>query len=72
MASFDTIKNIYSVFHQVYATDHYEYSTTLVVAESAEGARKKLNDWIATAPYGGYTPLPCQKLEHVSLVKVLN
>lgn len=59
-------KGFFRVSHQKYCTDHYELGSTIVKAESKEEAMEKLNKYLATYPDGGYTALPCEKIEYVN------
>ncbi len=64
--------NMYSVMHQQFATDRYEFRTTIVEASNKEEAMKKLNEYLATEPDGVYTGKPCEKLEYVSELEYLS
>jgi hypothetical protein len=64
-------EGLYKILHEHYATDRYQYSTTIVSASSKEEAMKKLNDYLSTKPDGVYTALPCKDINDVHVLKVL-
>jgi hypothetical protein len=64
-------EGLYKIFHEHYATDRYQYGTTIVSASSKEEAMKKLNDYLSTKPDGVYTALPCKDINDVHVLKVL-
>ncbi len=64
--------NMYSVTHKQFATDRFEFGTTIVEADSKENAMKKLNEYLATEPDGVYTSKPCDKIEYVSELEYLS
>lgn len=66
-----TKEGLYKIMHEHYATDRYQFGTTIVSASSKEEAMKKLNDYLETKPNGVYTALPCEDIKHVWELKVL-
>jgi hypothetical protein len=64
-------EGLYKILHEHYATDRYQYRTTIVAASSKEEAMEKLNDYLFTKPDGVYTALPCKNIDDVSILKVL-
>ena len=66
-----TKEGLYKIMHEHYATDRYQFGTTIVSASSKEEAMKKLNDYLETKPDGVYTALPCEDIKRVWELKVL-
>lgn len=66
-----TKEGLYKIMHEHYATDRYQFGTTIVSASSKEEAMKKLNDYLETKPDGVYTALPCKDIKYVLELKVL-
>lgn len=64
-------EGLYKIMHQHYATDRYQYGTTIVSASSKEEAMKKLNEYLETKPDGVYTALPCENIKDVWELEVL-
>lgn len=71
MSAQKILEGYYNVVHEQYATDHFTYGTTIVEASSKEEAMEKLNSFLATNPFGVYTPLPCTSIKHVTPLKVI-
>jgi hypothetical protein len=69
---FSKSNTLFSVIHRKFATDRYEYGTTIVEAVSAEEAMEKLNAYLATKPDGNYTAMPCETLDDVSQLSYLS
>jgi hypothetical protein len=66
-----TMECLYTILHEQYVTDRYQYGTTIVSASDKNEAMKKLNDYLSTNPDGGYTALPCKDINHIWKVRVL-
>ena len=64
-------EGFYKIKHEHYATDRYQYGTTIVSASNKEEAMKKLKEYLETKPDGVYTALPCEDIKYVWELKVL-
>lgn len=71
MSKLITKENLYSVIHKQFATDRFEFGTTIVESDSERNAMKKLNNYLDTKPDGEYTDLKCEGINHVSKLDVL-
>jgi hypothetical protein len=68
--TFQPVKNIFRVWHKKY--DKLQDISTLVQADCPEDAMQKLNNYLATAPHGKLTAMPCKGLYDVSEITVLS
>ncbi len=66
-------EGFYKVEHRHFTEDlqFIYYDTTIVRASSKKEAMKKLNDYLSTEPDGLHTAFPCESIEYVYLLEVL-
>ena len=70
--SIQIVPDMFKVIHRQYATDHYEYGSTIVKANSKKEAFEILNKYLETKPHGAYTALPCENIDDVYELHVLS